>query len=294
MTLPPLKALVAFEAAARHLNFTLASREVCLTHGAISRQIAQLEDHFGRPLFVRQARGVALTDAGQKLFRHVSTMLTELAALSDELQVSTTPAVVRISLPPSFGAHWLMPRLPEFYQAFPDIAIELSASFEEADFTRDAFDFEIRYGKGDWSAVDCERLCREQLGPVCHPEVRNRLGNWDDERLGVPLLHDVNHGHWEQWLGTVGRPQWLNSGGMIFNDGNLLIEAALNGFGVAMGRSCLVEHLVRSGRLVEPFTTRVESPLAYYLARPPRPLHRAAERVWNWLLEQAGEPALSA
>ncbi|GGY12019.1 LysR substrate-binding domain-containing protein [Paludibacterium paludis] len=286
MNLPPLKALVAFEAAARLKNFTLAAREVCLTHGAISRQIAQLEDYFGQSLFLRQARGVALTETGERLFRHVAPMLSGLSALGDELRARTGPALVRVSLPPSFGAHWLMPRLPEFYHAFPDIAIELSASLEEADLARDGFDFEIRYGKGEWPEAISEKLCSEALSPVCHPDVKKRLGDLASARLGAPLLHDVNHAHWESWLKEADRLAWLDSGGMIFNDGNLLIEAALNGFGIAMGRSCLVDHLVSAGRLVEPFTLRVESPQAYYLARTARALQPAAERVWQWLLHQ--------
>ena len=288
MSLPPMKALVAFEAAARLQNFTQAASELHLTHGAVSRQIALLEQHFGKPLFARLARGVALTDAGLRLYQTVQAMLDELAALSRELRDDAPVGEVKISITPAFGSHWLLPRLRYFNERHPQIAVQLDASMALSQLDRPSFDFAVRYGLGVWPGTEAELLFRDTLSPVCRQDLADEVLALRSGHIDRPLLHDTNDLHWRAWLDANGQGDLLAHGkGMIFNDYNLVLEAALNGMGVAIGRSALIADLLASGRLVAPFEERVASPLAYYLVKAPRALRKPAQVMWDWMLEAA-------
>lgn len=290
--LPPMKALVAFEAAARHQNFTLAAGELHLTHGAVSRQITLLESHFGRPLFIRMARGVALTEAGERLYRTVQKMLAELSALSQALRDDAPTGVVRISLTPSFGSRWLLPRLPRFTEQHPDIEVHFDPSLALVDLARGQYDFAIRYGAGRWKGVEATLLMTETITPLCLPELAEKLGSLDRDRLPLPLLDYSKATLWQHWLAAVDRDCWLENGQLqTVSDYNVLIEAALNGIGIMMGRSALVADLVASGRLVAPFQAQVRSPLSYYLVRVPYPLRKPAAVLWDWLMRESATQA---
>lgn len=276
MPLPPMKPLAAFEAAARLQSFTRAADELHLTHGAISRQIALLERHFGLPLFVRLARGVGLTEAGGRLHRAVQGMLGELRLVSDELRAGPAADRVAISVTPSFGAHWLMPRLRRFRAGHPRIAVELNASLAVKDLERARYDFAIRDLPDP--PPQAALLFRDTLTPVCLPSLVDRIGQ-------QPLLHDTDTGHWRIWLNAVGRPELLGRcEGIVLNDYNLVLEAALNGIGIAIGRLELIAAPLASGRLVAPFDARVTSPRGHYLVKPSRALRRPASVLWDWLL----------
>lgn len=297
MPLPPLKALVAFEAAARLHSFTKAANELHLTHGAVSRQIALLEQHFRRPLFARQARGVVPTEAGRRLYRTVQTMLGDLEALSRELREDVPSREARISTTPSFGSHWLLPRLGRFNALHPHVSVQLDASLALAALERPMFDFSVRYGSGAWAGMQAELLFRDMLTPVCRPDLLAQVAALRNGRLQLPLLHDSNDMHWRAWLESVGRADLLGSNrGIVFNDYNLVLDAALNGMGVAMGRSGLIADLLASGRLVAPLADAVPSPRAFYLVKSQRALSEPAQQLWGWLkgmaLEAESAPAL--
>lgn len=288
MPLPPMKALVAFEAAARLQNFTQAANELHLTHGAVSRQIALLEQHFGKPLFARLARGVALTDTGLRLYQTVQAMLHELSALSRELRDDAAAGEVRISITPAFGSHWLLPRLRRLNERYPQITVQLDASMALSKLDRPSFDFAVRYGAGVWPGIEAELLFRDMLTPVCRPELVDEILPLRIGDIGLPLLHDTNDLHWRAWLDAIGQTDLLAQGkATAFNDYNLVLEAALNGMGVAIGRTQLIADLLASGRLIAPFEERVASPLAYYLVKAPRALRKPAQAVWDWMLEAA-------
>lgn len=276
MSLPPMKALVAFEAAARLQNFTQAANELHLTHGAISRQIALLEQHFGLPLFVRLARGVSLTEVGVRLHQTVDEMLGKLSSLSRELRDKSATGNVNISVTPSFGAHWLLPRLRQFNASHPQILVQLNASLALADLDRAHYDFAVRdlpASPGPQAAL----LFRDTLTPVCRPDLVERIG-------ALPLLHDTNFEHWRQWLRAIDRAELLaQCESSILNDYNLVIEAALNGIGIAIGRTELIADLLISGRLVAPFEMRVPSPRGHYRVKSSHALRKPAEVLWNWL-----------
>ena len=277
MSLPPMKALVAFEAAARLQNFTQAANELHLTHGAVSRQIAMLEQHFASPLFVRLARGVKLTEAGRRLHRTVDEMLGKLFVLSRDLRDTSATGSVKLSVTPSLGAHWLLPRLRRFNASHPQIQVELNASLAIEDLARAPYDFAIRdlaASPGPLAAL----LFRDTLSPVCHPDLVGRIA-------GLPLLHDTSQEHWRLWLHAIGRDELLaQCDSSILNDYNLVLEAAQNGIGIAMGRIELIAGLLDRGRLAAPFEMRIQSARAHYLVRSTPALRKAAEILWHWLL----------
>jgi len=253
MSLPPMKPLVAFEAAARLKSFTRASAELHLTHGAVSRQISLLEAHFGCPLFVRLARGVELTSGGARLFDIVHAMLPRLAELSNNIATRPNAGEVKISVTPSLGARWLLARLPPFQRSHPGIVVRLDASLALVDLDREPVDFSIRYGLGKWTGVVSELLLEEDLTPVCAPGLIPMRGASIDALANVTLLHDTAHGAWLTWLAAAGRSKLLDTAAsQVFNDYNLLVEAALNGTGVGMGRWQLIADHIAEGRLFPP------------------------------------------
>ncbi|GGY54665.1 transcriptional regulator [Pseudoduganella albidiflava] len=290
MPLPPMKALVAFEAAARLHSFTKAANELHLTHGAVSRQVALLEQHFCRPLFARMARGVTPTEAGRRLYQTVQAMLGDLEVLSRELRDDVPGGEVSISITPSFGSHWLLPRLARFNALHPQVTVQLDASLALARLERSPFDFSVRYGSGNWAGMQAELLFRDTLTPVCRPDLLPQVAALCDGRLELPLLHDSNDMHWRAWLEAAGRADLLGPHrGTVFNDYNLVLDAALNGIGVAMGRSGLVMDLLASGRLVAPLADLVPSPSAFYLVKPRRALSKPAQLLWEWLKDAAAD-----
>ncbi len=290
-----MKALAAFEAAARLGSFTRAGHELYLTHGAISRQIAALEEHFNRPLFVRLARGVALTQAGLHLYQTVQEMLSGLVTLSRELREELPICDVHISVTPSFGARWLLPRLPQFNVRYPEITVHMDASLSLADIERTRFDFAVRDGMGKWDGMQAELLLRHKLMPVCRQDQIKRLGAIKGGRYALPLLHDTNDAHWRYWLQEIDRLDVLeNSDGIVLNDYNLIIESVLNGVGIAMGYSELIADFLADGRLIAPFDIYVDSPRAYYLVKPAHRLRKPAQILWDWMLLEARNKSVTA
>ena len=174
--LPPLNALRAFETAARHMSISQAANELRVTPAAISHQIRILEDHVGLPLFIRNGRGLALTDAGSAGLRDLREGFARLGAAMDAIDLLGEAGVLSISVAPSFAAKWLLPRLDCFQSAHPEIDVHVSASMELANFVKDGVDLAIRYGAGRYSDVSVERLLAESVVPVCSPEFLKRHG----------------------------------------------------------------------------------------------------------------------
>jgi LysR family glycine cleavage system transcriptional activator len=285
--LPPLSALRAFDASARHGSFTRAAAELHITHGAISRHVAALEAHFGKALFIRHARGVSPTEAGRRFQEAVADALDRLAAGAREVRGAESTVRTEVSVLPSFATRWLLPRLPRFKRTHPGFEIHIRAEHELVDFRQRASapDFAIRYGLGAWKGVHAERLLGENLSPVCAPSVMDDAADMQKLLSRSPLIHDSNEDAWTLWFSCTGiRPPRRAPRALMFSDYNLVLEAAAQGMGVALGRTGLVERNLADGSLVE-CSVKVSSPRAYHLVRREHePLRKQARLLWDWLL----------
>ncbi len=287
MKLPPLAPLRAFDAAVRHRSFSRAGDELHLTHGAVSRQVAQLEAALGVALFRRQPRGVEPTAAGRRFHAVVAEMLARLGAAAAGLKRRGGPATLRLSVLPSFAGHWLLPRLETFRAERPDIEVEIVSDRGLADFARGGIDLAIRYGLGRWPQLRVEPLMHERLFPVACPSAPVIAGPGD--LAGRTLLHDETGADWAEWLGAVGWPLPRRRHDRIHDDYNLVIAAAVAGPGIAMGRSRLIAGELAAGRLIRLSPVEVINPRAYYLVAPPRRPAAAVEAFSAWITRAAGD-----
>ncbi len=268
--LPPLQTLRAFEAAARHLNFTRAAEELKLTHGAVSHQIAALEARLGRKLFRRAGRGVVLDPAGAVLAARLREQFEAIAQALDQARAPRAPAdALTLSVLPSFAAQWLLPRLPRFVERHPGIALNLQTTVALANFEDDGVMLALRYGEGAWPGVVATRLLDETLFPVAAPSLARGALARDPRALAhAPLIDDANH-PWSLWLVPAGLATLPVRIAQRYNDSALVLEAAARGLGVALGRGTLVERALAEGRLVKLYRMSAPSARAYYVVHPP-------------------------
>jgi LysR family glycine cleavage system transcriptional activator len=269
--LPPLHALRAFEAAARHLSFAAAADELNLTPSAISHQIRHLEERLGRRLFDRKPRGLALTPLGQMYFPLVRSAFEQLAQAT-ALIGGVGPEqqkVLTISCTPSFAMAWLIQRLPSFQATHPEIEVRLDTSTRIVDFVRDGVDLGIRFGAGTWPGVVAERLFSETLFPVCAPALLAAKGGIaaPADIARFPLIHVMPYvDDWRLWLTAAGVSGVDPERGTRFDSGLVAYKAAEEGLGMAIGRGLVLESALAAGRLVAPFDMRLTSRHAYFFA----------------------------
>lgn len=287
--LPTLNALRAFEAAGRHLSFTRAAEELHVTQAAISHQIKSLEAQLGIRMFRRGPRGLLLTDAGQFYLPEVREAFQRLTAATERLLEDEARGAITVSVLPSFAARWLVPRLSRFREVEPDIEVRVSADDRLADFDRDDIDVAIRYGRGDYPSLRADRFLTEELFPVCSPALLARAPLSRPEDLGHhTLLHDDMRMDWAMWLMAAGVEGVDPRRGPSFNDSSMVLQAAVDGQGVALGRSALALDDLTAGRLVRPFTFSLPAEYAYYIVCPERTAERPSIRAFReWLLTQA-------
>jgi LysR family glycine cleavage system transcriptional activator len=288
--LPPLTSLRAFEAAGRHLSFTKAAVELTVTQAAISHQVKSLEKHLGAALFLRLPRRLELTKAGTVLlpvvrdaFDHIGE---SVAALADE--VASTALTVRLA--PSFAAKWLSPRLDDFRRKHPRIRLSLTHSNEAADFARQGIDVAVTYGKGDWPGVVAKPVLSIDFFPVCAPTfMQGERALTDPANLRhCTLLHDADHSNWAEWLALAGMDEIDPMRGTVMDDTNVLIQAAIDGQGIALGSRHFVADHLDAGRLLMPFDTVMHSEYAYYVVCPKEYLERPGVSAFqDWLLNQS-------
>jgi LysR family glycine cleavage system transcriptional activator len=287
--LPPLAALRAFEAAARHLNFTRAAEELHLTHGAISHQMKALEASLGVRLFRREGRKLLLTDVGQRFATRLRDVLGDLGAAVAEVAKRRDQQELTISVLPSFASLWLIPRLASFHGRHPEIDVNIRATQALAEFGRGGVDLAIRIGRGDWPGLVAEKLFDEEVFPVASPRLNGGALPQRPQDLARVVLLRSERQPWLPWFRAM-RLDWPEpSRGPIYSDETLLIQAAAEGIGVALARGALVVADLAAGRLVRLFPRRVPSRAAYYLVYPRAAGELARVRAFrDWILVETG------
>lgn len=271
--LPPLNAVRAFEAAARHLNFNQAARELNVTASAISHQVKALEDYFGVKLFNRLPRNVSLTPKGRDYLPAVSAALDQLDAASRRLSRHTTDVPLNLGCAPTFAMGWLIPHLSDFHDEYPEIDVRLTLTpiTREIDFGASDTDVVIMYGTpGSWPNLVAHQLMSEELVPVCSPALlkEHPLETPGDLR-SVTLLHSIPRmGQWRNWLHIAGVEGVDSKRGLRFQTTPLSISAAAAGAGVAIANRRFVEADLKAGRLVVPFEIDLPSDSGYFLIYP--------------------------
>ncbi|WP_175936192.1 transcriptional regulator GcvA [Burkholderia cepacia] len=264
--LPPLNSLRAFEAAARHGSFTLAADELCVTHGAISRHVQQLEAWLGRPLFERHNRRVELTDAGRAYLAEVGASFDRIALATAQHFGHAQQRVLRVSAPATFSLRWLVPKLSSFQVAHPAIEVRLSTSNEPIDKLRDKVDLIVRGGPQAIDGYVAEEFLSEVRLPVCAPKLlEGRPLHTPADLAGFTLLHAATYpGMWPEWLAAAGHPNLVPRQSLTLEHFYLTLQGALDGLGVAMGPIALVADDIAEGRLVQPFREPALPPWRYF------------------------------
>jgi LysR family glycine cleavage system transcriptional activator len=271
--LPSLNGLRAFEAAARHLSFTNAAAELNVTQTAISHQIRRLEQELGISLFVRQNRALALTPAARDYLPGVRAAFNDLRLATDRLQRRDNDHVLTVSTLASLAAKWLLPRLSAFQEAHPGIDVRITTSTALVDFKGGDVDAAIRYGRGHWPGLRSDWLTADQLFPVCSPALLSGdkpLLRAQDLAHHV-LLHTSGayDDDWRLWLTAAGLPANISKQpGLIFDLILMTVQAAIDGYGVAVGRTSYVEGDIAKGRLVVPFEITLPADAGFYLVSP--------------------------
>ncbi|MBA5636771.1 transcriptional regulator GcvA [Duganella sp. LX20W] len=284
--LPNFSALRAFEAAARHQNFSRAAEELHLTHGAISHQVRALEEELGTPLFVRNGRHVKVTADGLRFARQLAKAFSDIATASDALRPSSASRRLTVSSIPSFAARWLAPRLGQFIEQHPDVEVVLQASGQLQDLVRDAVDVGIRFGRGHYPGMVVQRLMGDVYYPVVSPAYRGgRLPTTPADLEQACLLRSVEP--WTPWFHAAGLAMAEPSGGVMFEDLSMLVRSAVDGNGVALVRHVVAMQEIASGQLVRLFDIATPCPDEYYFVSPPAAAAKPQVQAFRaWLLAE--------
>ncbi len=287
--LPSLNGLRAFEAAARHMSFTRAAAELNVTQTAISHQIKRLEEQLGIPLFVRGNRALALTRAAQGYLPQVRSAFEDLRRATARLRRPENEDVLTVSTTASLATKWLVSRVAAFQDANPGIEIRITTSAAMVDFQRDEVDMAVRFGRGHWPGLRADWLMAEDIFLVCSPALALSLHR-PEELANHTLLHStVPREDWQLWLTAAGLPAEIAARrGLMFDQTFMAVQAAMEGLGVALGRTHLVEADIAAGRLVVPFATVLPQDAGYYVVVP----EAAADspgiaRFRDWLIASA-------
>ena len=291
--LPALNALKAFEAAARHESFTRAAEELCVTQGAVSHQVKALEVELGIKLFNRERQRLIITDAGRDYLAVLRDAFDRIAAGTERLVQRQTSGVLTVSTSPDFAAKWLVHRLGRFAEAHPSIDLRISATLHHVDFAREDVDLAVRHGDGSWPGLDVVRLSSEQLFAVCSPKLlegrRGRIRKPSDV-LKFPLLHLDDRKDWAKWLETAGVAGAELSQGPVLNRASMVIDAAVDGQGIALARTTLAAWDLISGRLVRPLPETLRLSKTYWIICPKATSTLPKIATFrDWLLAEAAD-----
>lgn len=290
--LPNLAALRAFEAAARHQNFSRAAEEVHLTHGAISHQVRALEEELGLQLFARNGKRITITPEGEHFAAVIREALSLIADAADALKNTRQQQRLAITALPSFAARWLSPRLGQFIEQYPELEVSLQSSNHLTDFIKESVDIGIRFGLGKYPGLQSEFLMHDSYYPVASPQFNGGdLPATPAQMARLPLLRCALE-PWEPWFRLAGLDHPEPSGGLVFQDSSMLARAAVDGQGIALGRHAIVERDLASGQLVRLFDIALPSPVSYYLVYPAKSLEKPQVRAFrDWLLREIANAA---
>jgi LysR family transcriptional regulator of beta-lactamase len=284
----PLNALRAFEAAARHLNFTKAAIELCVSQGAVSQQVAQLEARLGAPLFRRLPRGLMLTDEGRALLPVMGDALDRIGATLGRIEGGRPREILNLGVVGTFAGGWLLDRLEDFARACPHVDLRIMTNNNRVDLAGEGLDLAIRFGDGAWHGTHADPILRAPLAPLCTPEMAARLP--DPAALArETLLRSYRADEWPRWFAAASAP-CPPLRGPVFDSSILMIHAALRGIGVALAPPALFETDLHAGRLVQPFAASVDLGgywLTRLMSRPDSPA-MADFRLWLLSTAQAG------
>jgi LysR family transcriptional regulator, glycine cleavage system transcriptional activator len=286
--LPNLTALRAFEAAARHENFSRAAEEIHVTHGAISHQVRALEDELGLELFTRRGKRLSVTAEGERFAIAVRKALTDIALAADALKATGKQKRVTITSLPSFAARCLAPRLGQFIEQYPDVEVALQSNSHMVDFTREDVDVGVRFGYGHYPGLHTELLMHDYYYPVASPAFNGgRLPATVSELAATELLRTAGE-PWAPWFAAAGVADFPEPRSRLtFFDSSLPVRAALDGEGIALVRHSLVARDVREGRLVRLFDAALDCEFSYYFVCLPASLQKPAIQAFRtWLFDE--------
>jgi LysR family glycine cleavage system transcriptional activator len=295
VTLPSLNGLRAFEAAARHLSFTTAAQELHVTQTAISHQIRRLEEQLGRKLFERRNRALALTPEAESYLPSVHAAFEDLRQATARLQRLGRDDVLTVSTTASLAAKWLVTRVAAFQDAHPGIEVRITTSSHLVDFRRDQVDMAVRYGRGAWPGLRADWLMAEDIFPVCSPALLHgpKPLQRPEHLAEHTLLHvTATREDWQMWLTAAGLPRSLTERrGLTFDQSFMAMQAAIEGLGVALGRSRFVESDIAAGRLVVPFDVRLPTDAGYYIVAPLQTADTSKVALFRrWLIDSVPPP----
>lgn len=290
LRLPPLNAIKAFEATARHLSFTKAARELCVTQSAVSRHVQALENELGSKLFTRHHRTIELTAKGEIYFRALRDAFDRIRDATEHVSGGAHLATLRLKLPPTFAIRWIVPRLARLHAIDRTFDVQITTSHSPVDFSREEIDVAIHSGEAPPPGTISTRLIGEVLTPVCSPALLRHgrsLRKPADLRRHTLLCSLHRPQDWPTWISAAGVEGVDGNSGLKFENSSLAYQAAIDRLGVAMAQTILVADDLASGRLVAPFRLRVPTNWAYFLVYPTRSQNLAkVRRFEKWILQE--------
>jgi DNA-binding transcriptional LysR family regulator len=288
--LPPLNALRAFEAAARHLSFTRAADELHVTQAAVSHQIKSLEEHLGLPLFRRLPRRLILTEEGQILLPELRDAFNRIGAAVERVSARGAGGTLTVSSMTTIVMGWLVPRLPRFQAAHPEIEVRLVTSQRLVDFTREDIDVAIRFGHGKWPGLKVERMFGERLTPLCGKEFIDKIHRPEDLRT-LPLIRSDDDQEWLTWFAAAGVEGVGPIRGPVFDSTKIAAQAAIDGLGIVMAPPALFLDDLAEGRLHRPFELLVSTDKSYWLVVPEAWTERPKIKTFrSWIHAELARP----
>jgi LysR family transcriptional regulator of beta-lactamase len=284
----PLNGLRAFEASARHLSFTRAAIELCVTQAAVSQQVKGLEKRLGVSLFQRLPRGLKITAEGEALLPTVTSSFDQMAITLDRIEAGQVRELLFLGVVGTFAVGWLLPRLREFQKRHPFIDVRVSTNNNRVDMAAEGLDFAIRFGQGSWHGTDAFRLFEAPLSPLCTPKLAETLKSPAD-LADATLLRSYRSDEWATWFAAAGvTPVAQVNAGIVFDTSLGMMEAALQGLGVALAPPSMFSRHLASGAIVQPFPLTI-SLGSYWLTRlqskPPTP---AMQAFSDWMFTNIG------
>jgi LysR family glycine cleavage system transcriptional activator len=306
--IPPLNALRAFETAARHRSLSKAAAELVVSQAAVSRHVKTLEGYLGVTLFERKPSSLQLTAIGKAYAQRLTRAFAEIAGATEQARTVSGKQWLSLRAYSTFMLRWLLPRLPDFQLRYPAIDLKITTGADAPDFSRDAMDVAIRYGRGNWPGLHARRIFSDALQPFCTPAYAERMRQRPGSRAGGPITlenlsrctllhHSRRSADWPDWLELAGVPGLSSESNMVFDDLLLTHEAVLRGLGVGITQQKYIEAEVRAGIVVCPFDIVLRRDVGYYVVCRTEAVRQPGLAAFlDWVEEAAAEgdpPALT-